>query len=196
MLQAYMHRTGRLLRKTSCPSLLLKQLREPATYRFHFDSAHLFTSLNNFPCLHRTQVSVNEVGSDCELSKCGVCQLVPVLSWLLHNPDRLPADWSPPVYRLAHLPGFQATRLPSSSPRVAADNLHCTPTLCGANWTRRFKLWSSLLALHVKRWHNFQEPKAKEEECQSWHPGCVAGPVSTSHFSYSLHSDRTGLLIL
>ena len=73
--------------------------------------------------------SVNEVDSDCELSKCGVCQLAPVLSWLLHNPDRLPADWSPPVYRLAHLPGFQATRLPSSSPRVAADNLHCTPTL-------------------------------------------------------------------
>ena len=124
------------------------------------------------------------------------CQLVPVLSWPLHNPDRLPADWSPPVYRLAQLPGFQATRLPSSSPRVAADNLHCTPTLCRANWTRRFKLLSSLLALHVKRWHNFQEPKAKEEEGQSWHPGSVAGPVSTSHFSYSLHSDRTGLLIL
>ena len=168
--------------------------------RIGFTSTPLIFSLpaTTFPVCTapKWSESVNEVDSDCELSKCGVCQLAPVLSWLLHNPDRLPADWSPPVYRLAQLPGFQATRLPSSSPRVAADNLHCTPTLCRANWTRRFKLLSSLLALHVKRWHNFQEPKAKEEEGQSWHPGSVAGPVSTSHFSYSHHSDRTGLLIL
>ena len=162
MLKAYMHGTGRLLRKPSSTSLLLKQLREPATYRFHFDSAHLFTSSNNFPCLHRTQVSVNEVGSDCELSKCGVCQLVPVLSWLLHNPDRLPADWSPPVYRLAHLPGFQATRLPSSSPRVAADNLHPqSPTLCGANWTTRFKLWIFFTCFTREKMAQFSRVQSK-----------------------------------
>ena len=95
------------------------------------------------------------------------------------------------------LPSFQASKPPAFLP--PAPGLlptTCTPTLCRANWTRRFKLLSSLLALHVKRWHNFQEPKAKEEEGQSWHPGSVAGPVSTSHFSYSHHSDRTGLLIL
>ena len=105
--------------------------------------------------------SVNEVDSDCELSKCGVCQLVPVLSWLLHNPDRLPADWSPPVYRLAHLPGFQATRLPSSSPRVAADNLHCTPTLCRANWTTRFKLWIFFTCFTREKMAQFSRAQSK-----------------------------------
>ena len=113
--------------------------------RIGFTSTPLIFSLpaTTFPVCTapKWSESVTEVNSECELSKWGVCQLVPVLSWLLHNPDRLPADWSPPVYRLAHLPGFQATRLPSSSPRVAADKLHCTPTLCGANWTSRFKLF-------------------------------------------------------
>ena len=192
-----MHGTGRLLRKTSPPSLLLKQLREPATYRFHFDSAHLFTSLNNFPCLHRTQVSVNEVDSDCELSKCGQSA-----NWCLCCPGSCTTQIDcllTGALLSTGLPTFQASRPPAFLPPApgllpttcTAPPPYVEPTGSGAS-----NSGSSLLALHVKRWHNFQEPKAKEEEGQSWHPGCVAGPVFTSHFSYSLHSDRTGLLIL
>ena len=97
------------------------------------------------------------------------------------------------------LPTFQASRPPAFLPPAPG----LLPTTCTApppyvepTGPRASSSGSSLLALHVKRWHNFQGSKAKEELGQSCHPGSVAGPVSTSHFSYSLHSDRTGLLIL
>ena len=192
-----MHGTGRLLRKTSSTSLLLEQLREPATYRFHFDSAHLFTSSNNFPCLHRTQVSVNEVDSDCELSKCGQSA-----NWCLCCPGSCTTQIDcllTGALLSTGLPTFQASRPPAflpPAPGLLPTTCTAPPPYVESTGPRASYSGSSLLALHVKRWHNFQESKAKEEESQSWHPGSVAGPVPTSHFSYSLHSDRTGLLIL
>ena len=70
------------------------------------------------------------------------------------------------------LPTFQASRPPAFLPPAPG----LLPTTCTApppyvEPTGPRASNSSLLALHVKRWHNFQEPKAKEEECQSWHPG-------------------------
>ena len=151
MLKAYMHRTGRLLRKSSCPSLLLQQLREPATYRFHFDSAHLFTSLNNFPCLHRTQVSVNEVDSDCELSKCGQSA-----NWCLCCPDSCTTQIDcllTGALLSTGLPTFQASRPPAFLPPApgllpttcTAPPPYVEPTGPGAS-----NSGSSLLALHGK----------------------------------------------
>ena len=121
-----MHGTGRLLRKTSPPSLLLKQLREPATYRFHFDSAHLFTSSNNFPCLHRTQVSVNEVDSDCELSKCGQSA-----NWCLCCPGSCTTQIDcllTGALLSTGLPTFQASRPPAFLPPAPG----LLPTTCTA----------------------------------------------------------------